>query len=194
MGGPACGGGAATTSLAARTGGPLERQSCVQGAPAPGGPAGMRWHEFSDNLLCANPGTTAALIAGGLRAGGPWQAGRARRLAENFESEVRTGAGFVPARHVLRVELAAGAWRPPPHPLPSRVPCGLFFLCARMPNKQFCAAPCGPLARRRVRSIRPSPLDCGAKGGGVAVPCVLSVPAKLPWLSYAERTIVLGTQ
>ena len=37
----------------------------------PGGPAGKRWHEFSDNLLCANSGSTAALIAGGLRAGAP---------------------------------------------------------------------------------------------------------------------------
>ena len=132
----------------------------------------MRRHEFSETLLCANSGTAAALIAGGLRAGGPRWAGRARQMAENFESEVRTGAGFVPARHVLRVELAAGARRPPPHPLPSRVPCGLFFLRARMPNKQFCAAPCGPLARRRARSYALPRSIAGPRAG--VLQCLVS--------------------
>lgn len=142
MGGPTCGGGAATTSLAARTGGPLERQSCVQGAPALGGPAGMRWHEFSDNPLCANSGTTAALIAGGLRAGAPGGRGGPgewRRIL----SQRCVLVLVLPLAACFAGGACCRGLAPPPHPLPSRVPCGLSFCVRACRTNSFVRRPAG---------------------------------------------------
>ena len=128
--------------------------------------AGMSTHK---DLLCANLGTTAALIAGGPRAGGIG-AGRALRMVENFGHSGALVLFLVSSRYVLQVKLAAGAGRPSPPVFPW-VPCERpFSLCARMPNKKFCAVPCGPLACGRARSFLPVPLYPGAEVGVLQCP------------------------